>query len=42
LIPSIVVTQGEPLPFWLALHPKTMVGGFVGVILYALTAPAAL
>jgi hypothetical protein len=32
-IPSVVVTQGDPWPFWLTLHALTIVGGLVAVIL---------
>ena len=39
-VPSVVVTQGEPRPFWLMLQANVIVGGFVGVILYAFIAPA--
>ena len=31
-VPSVEVTKGDPQPFWLTLHPLTIVGGLVAVI----------
>jgi hypothetical protein len=33
LVPSVVVTQGEPCPLWVTLQANTIVGGVVAVIL---------
>ena len=36
LVPSVVVTHGEPRPVWLMLQANVIVGGSVAVTLYAL------
>ena len=36
LVPSVVVTHGDPCPLWLTVQAETMLGGLVAVILYAL------